>query len=309
MKNIDIIIPCHNEEGNIRRFLEEFDKIVKMEGYIFEFIFVNDGSKDKTIDILKEEAKNNDKVKVIHFSRNFGKEAAMLAGLDYAKGDASIIVDADLEMPLHYILEMLEAWEKGYKLVLTYKANRKKGLSSSLASKFYDVYNKLGDSNILKDALDFQLMDREIVSIISRMREKSRFLKGLTGYLGFDYYVIAVDVVARTSGKSSFSGFRTLFGYAFKSLTAHSVIPLRVAINIAGIIGFISFIYMIYIFSKTIIVGKQVDGYASTIVIMLFLFSIVLFILGIMGYYLGKVYNEVKNRPNYIVDYVIKDDD
>jgi glycosyltransferase involved in cell wall biosynthesis len=306
MKKIDIIVPCHNEAGNIEKFLIEFDDTLKGMQYNFGFIFINDGSSDNTIEILREVALKDERISVIDFSRNFGKEAAMLAGLDYSTGDASIIVDADLEMPLKYIIDLLKAWESGYKLVLTYRSNRKKGLSSSFASKFYDVYNDISDSKILNDALDFQLMDHELVMVMKSMREKTRFLKGLTGYLGYNYKVIPVEMVTRTYGKSSFSGYKTLFGYAFKSIAAHSVVPLRIAMNMGILIGVIALFYMTYVFISTLAFGNPISGWASTVVIMLFLFATVLFTLGIIGYYLGKIYEEVKGRPNYIIDSIIK---
>lgn len=167
--------------------------------YDFEFIFINDGSSDDTFNKLKTNQDNN-MVKVLNFSPNFGKENAMLAGLDYASGDASIFIDADLQMPIKYINEMLMFWQEGYKLVLTYKSNRNKGLKSKLASSYYDVFNKISDHQILKDALDLQLMDKSVVEIMTSISERNRFLKGIMGFIGYNYKVIPVEITERKEG-------------------------------------------------------------------------------------------------------------
>lgn len=301
MKLVSIIIPCHNEEGNITNLMNAFDVTLKDLTVNFEFVFVNDGSKDKTIEMINELAVNDKRVKVIDLSRNFGKEAAILAGMDYCTGDAAIVMDADLQMPVRYIIDFVDLWLKGNKLVLSFKTSREKGLKSKLASKYYDVFNKISDTEILKDALDFQLMDREVVDVICSMRERTRFFKGITGFIGYDYQIIPVEIEQRKSGKSDFSGFRSLFDYAFKSFALHSDAPLRVAIKIGALVAIVSFMYLVYIIIDTLVNGNPTHGYASTITIMLFMFSLLILFLGIIGYYLGLVYNELKQRPNYIV--------
>ncbi|MDF9866679.1 glycosyltransferase involved in cell wall biosynthesis [Bacilli bacterium PM5-3] len=308
-KIVSIIAPCYNEEGNINDFYDELNKQLTPLAYDFEFVFVNDGSKDQTLNILKTLARSDNRIKVVDFSKNFGKEAAILAGLDYASGEAAIIIDADLQMPVTKIKDLIELWQEGNKLVLTYKNERKKGLKSFLATKYYDVYNYLSDDKIIKNALDFQIMDREVIDVICSMRERSRFFKGITGFIGYNYKMIPIEINDRTSGESKFGGFKTLFNYAFRSFAIHSDIPLKIALKIGTVISMVGFIYMLYIFFKTLIKGVDVSGYASLIIVMLFMFGIVLLILGIMGYYIALIYNEVKQRPNYIVNEVIVKDE
>lgn len=300
-KLISLVIPVYNEEGNIERLINSLNEQLPSDVYDFEYILVNDGSKDNSFNVLKEFT-DDSHVKIINFSRNFGKEAAILAGLDHAKGDASIIIDADLQMPISYIDEMLMFWQEGYKLVLTYKTNRDKGLKNKMASKYYDVFNKLSDHHIIKDALDFQLMDKSVVKTIVCMRERNRFLKGITGFIGYNYKIIPVEIVERESGKSSFGNFSTLFSYAFKSFVIHSNVPLKISIITGSIISFVSFLYLIYIIVNTLIGNTAGSGYASLMCVTLFMFGIVLLFLGIIGYYVGFIYDEVKARPNYIIE-------
>ena len=306
MKLVSIVAPCYNEEGSINQFKKELDQELAAIACDFEIIFVNDGSKDDTLSLLREISKSDSRVKVVDFSRNFGKEAAVLAGLDHSTGDATIIIDADLQMPVDKIKDLVELWLEGNKLVLTHRLERVGGIRNNLSMKYYDIYNYISHDKILKNALDFQIMDREVVDVICSMRERARFFKGITGFIGYDYKVIPVEIKERIAGQSSFGGLKGLFNYAFRSFAIHSDAPLKLALRIGIIVSLIGFVYMLYVFFRTLINGTDVDGYASTIVIMLFMFGIVLLILGIMGYYIGLIYNEVKQRPNYIVNEVIK---
>ncbi|MDR3214890.1 MAG: glycosyltransferase family 2 protein [Bacilli bacterium] len=302
MKKVSIIVPCHNEEANINEFIKAINHELFEINVILEIIFINDGSQDQTINKIKALMTSDDRIKAIDFSRNFGKEAAVLAGMDYCQGDAAVVIDADLQIPIRYIKILIELWLEGNKLVLTYKSKRERGIKSSLASKYYDVYNAISDYKILNDALDFQIMDREVIDVICSMRERERFFKGLTGFIGYNYKIIPVDIEQRVAGSSDFSNINKLFNYAFKSIAIHSDIPLRISTRLGIIVSLVGFIYMLYIILSTFIKGVSAPGYASIIVIMLFMFGIVLLILGIIGYYLGLIYNEVKNRPNYIVN-------
>jgi len=302
MKKMSIVIPSYNEEQNIKLIYDELVKLFSEINYNKEFIFVNDGSSDRTIKEIKKISIEDYEVKLIDFSRNFGKEAAILAGLDYASGDCTIIIDADLQMPVGYIVDMIEEWEKGAKLVLTYKERRNSGLKSKLASKYYDVYNKMSDTSILKDALDYQLMDCEIVDVITSMRERQRYFKGLTGFIGYDYVALPVSIDDRQHGESSFSTFKTLFSYAFKSFALHSGQPLIFAIRIGVLLSLFSFILLVYTIAETLIKQSAGSGFATIVSIMLFMFGILFLFLGVMGYYLYMMYTEVKQRPNYIVN-------
>ncbi len=302
MKTINFVIPCYNEEGNIELFYDEVKKIVNNLNYEFTYTFVNDGSSDKTFDELKNLANKDHAVKVINFSRNFGKEAAILAGLDYStQYDASILIDADLEMPLKYAVMMIEYWENGKKLVTTYRDNRRGGIKNNLAKKFYLVYNKLSDSAIEEEALDFQLMDKEIVKEIVKFREYNRFFKGITGYIGYDREVMGISTEVRQNGSSSFGSFSRLFSYAFKGIAVHSTVLLAMSAILGMIMSGIGLLYFIYIVIDKILFSSAVAGWSSLMSIMLIFFGVVLIILGIMGYYIGLIYTEVKHRPIYLV--------
>lgn len=300
MKKIDIIIPCYNEEKNIKLIFDELNKVTEQLEYEFKYLFINDGSKDLTKDEVKKLRPKN-RVKLLDFSRNYGKEAALLAGLDYSDADATIIIDADLQMPVAYILEMIEKWENGTKLVLTSKARRSRGLKSFLAKKYYMVHNSVTHTNILQDALDFQLMDRQVVNSLQLYREKTRFFKGITGSIGYDYEVIKIEIKDRENGSSSFSSFNTLFNYAFVGIAANSTFPLILGVYAGIIVSLSSFLYIIFLITQTLVFGIDVPGYASTISFISFFSGLILIILGIIGYYIGLIYEEVKCRPNYII--------
>lgn len=307
MKLVSIVVPCHNEEGNIDKLYEEFNKVLRQD-VKWEFIFVNDGSKDETVSKIKH-LSSDKRVKLINFSRNFGKEIAMIAGLDHTVGDAAVIIDADLQMPIHYINQFIDEWNKGTKLVLSKKQSRKKGIKSKLASKYYNVYNSMTDDKILKDALDFQLMDRQIIDEICKIREIRRFFKGITGYLGYEYTLIEIEIKDRHDGESDFSSYHSLFKYALNSFVIGSTLPLKLSIIGGIIISCIAFIYMLITIIKTIAFGTDVPGYSSLMVVLLFGFGITYILLGIAGLYIGNIYEQVRRRPLYIVDETINMDE
>lgn len=300
MKKIDIIIPCYNEEENINLLFSELNNIIKDLSYDFEYIFINDGSTDNTVAKIKELQPSN-RVKLLDFSRNYGKESAILAGLDNSTGDAAIIIDADLQMPVSYIIDMIEKWENDVKLVLTTKSRRPHGLKSLLAKKYYKVHNSVTKTNILQDALDFQLMDRQVVESLLLFREKTRFFKGITGTIGYDYEVIQIEIEERKNGASSFSSFNSLFSYAFVGIAANSTLPLILSIYAGILVSICSFIYIIFLILQTIVFGIDVPGYSSTISFISFFSGLILIILGIIGYYIGLIYEETKARPSYII--------
>lgn len=300
MKKISIIIPCYNEQDNILIIYNQLEKLRKKIDVDFDYIFVNDGSKDLTSSKIQE-ISSDIRVKLLDFSRNFGKEAAILAGLDYTTGDAAIVIDADLQMPVHYLNDMIKYWMEGYKLVLTYKKSRRVGLKSYLAKKYYHVYNKITNVEILPDALDFQLMDKEVVNIFVNFREKKRFFKGITGLVGFDYKSISVEIDDRVHGSSNFSSFKQLFSYAITSLAPNSTVPLIISIYIGFITAFIGVIFMGYTIFDVLINNNTGSGYGTIVSLLLFFFGMILIILGVIGYYIGMIYEEVKQRPNYII--------
>lgn len=303
MKKISIIIPCHNEEGNIKHLLEVLEKELTNPEYNFEYLFIDDGSIDDTYQTLLKYSIDNLKVKVICFSRNFGKEAAILAGLDHAvESDCAVLIDADLQMPIRYINEMITLNEAGYSIVLSRRVNRVKNLKGRLAEKYYDVYNKLSHEKIEKDALDFQLMDKNVIKALVDIRERQRFFKGLTGCIGFKRTIIDVHFESRIAGESDFSNIKSLFSYAFMSIAVHSTKLLYFSIVIGIIVSVLGFLYMIFTIANVLIFGVKVSGYASLMSVFLFMGGITLIILGIIGYYIGLIYNETKHRPNYIIE-------
>lgn len=307
MKLVSIIIPCHNEEGNIDKLFAEFNNILRKD-VNWEFIFVNDGSEDNTVAKVKGIAADK-RVKLVDFSRNFGKEIAMIAGLDYATGDAAVIIDADLQMPVRYINDFIDEWNNGTKLVLSKKQGRTKGLKSKLSSKYYTVYNSMTNDKILKDALDFQLMDRQIIDDICKMRELRRYFKGITGYVGYKYSIIEIEIDKRNSGESDFASYKSLFRYAICSFVIGSTLPLKISIIGGTVISFGAFAYMIFTIVNTLTFGIEVPGYSSLMVVLLFGFGITYILIGILGLYIGNVYEEVKGRPLYIVDEVVNIDE
>lgn len=300
---VDIIIPCFNESEVLDIYFIETKKIVsEIYGYEFNFIFVDDGSKDSTVDILKKYAKENECVKYISFSRNFGKESAMYAGLKNSVGDYVLIMDADMQNPPTLIEKMLKAVsEEGYDCC---SANRTRNgdpaLRTYFSRKFYSLINKISEVDMPDGAGDFRMMSRKMVNAIVAMGEVQRFSKGIFSWVGFKTKWIYFENVERAAGQTKWS-FWKLFKYALDGITAFSTFPLRIASFVGCIVSASSFIYLIYIIMKTIISGKDIPGYASTITLILFIGGIIILSCGILGEYISKIYMEVKNRPIYIV--------
>ncbi len=303
MKKINILLPCYNEEENVRLFYTEAQKELGSLEYEFHYTYIDDGSLDNTKNAIQELSQEVDYVHGILFSRNYGKEAAILAGLDNSKSyDACVIIDVDLEMPIRYIKSFIEAWESGHKLVLSKKEARKRGLKSFLASSFYKVYNRLADVELLPDALDFQLLDQQVIHEVCRYREINRFYKGISASVGFNPEVFEIQIDTRIHGESKFSSFSSLFGYAFTSLSNNSTFFLKLALYMGSFISLGSFIYIVYVIAKQLLYGSAVEGWSSLVAIVLFSFGVTLLFLGIIGYYISLLFEEVKNRPKYIVD-------
>ncbi len=304
MKEISIVVPVYNEEGNIKEFYKQVDDFSKKyeAKYNFKFIFVNDGSKDNSHEKILD--LNDTRVEYLKFSRNFGKEAAIIAGLDRAKNsDAATVIDADLEMPIRYIDDMIKIWEDGKKLIIAKKSRRNiSKIKSFLAKKYYVIFKKITKQDIVQDALDFVFMDKQVVEEVVKQREQSRFFKGIISSIGFSYKTIDIEISQRTSGKSSYGTFSSLFKYAFSSLANYTKFPLYLAIYIGFISAIIGFIYGIIIIVQYFIYGVEVAGYSSLMCVMLFFFGIILAFLGIVGYYIGLILDETKKRPLYILD-------
>lgn len=309
-KKISIIVPCYNEEEALPLFYKEIKKIeAKMEYLNFEYIFVNDGSKDKTLEILRKFSKKDDKARYISFSRNFGKEAAMLAGLEYSSGDYVTIMDADLQDPPHLLIEMYNAIEnEGYDCVGTRRVTRKgePPIRSFFARMFYKIINKMSKTEMVDGARDFRLMTRQMVDSILELKEYNRYSKGLFSFVGYKTKWLEYENVERVAGTTKWSFWKLLI-YAFEGIIAFSTVPLVIAAIIGILFFIVSFIMIIVIIAKTLMFGDPVGGWPSLVCIIFFVSGVQLFCLGIIGAYLSKTYLETKKRPIYIVKETEKD--
>jgi len=303
-KVIDIIVPCYNESKTLNLFRTEVQKTVsEIEGYDFKYIFIDDGSQDRTLDIIKGFAADDEQnVRYISFSRNFGKEAAMYAGLKASTGDYAVIMDADLQHPPQLISEMIGKIEMtGADSCAARRVSRKgePKIRSFLARSFYKIMNKFSDIEIVDGVVDFRLMSRQMVKAILSMPERQRFSKGIFAWVGFDTCWIEFENVERIAGESRWSLWK-LMRYAVDGFIDFAVSPLK----FAGVFGFITSvgaaIYLIVEVLKTLILGKDVPGYASTICLILFFGGMIIAILSIIGEYIGRMYIETKDRPIYI---------
>ena len=310
-KLISIVIPCYNEEETIPYFYKEITKISEeINKTNFEFIFVNDGSKDDTLKLLKELSKKDKRVRFVSFSRNFGKEAAMYAGFEYSKGDYVAVMDADLQDPPYLLKEMYKTLENSdYDCVATRRVTRKGEpvIRSFFARCFYKIINKMSKYEMVDGARDYRLMTRQMVDSIISLKEYNRYSKGLFSFVGFNTKWIEYENVNRVAGETKWS-FWKLFKYALEGIVAFSTVPLSFASILGIIFCIISLIFVIVIIVKTLIFGDPTSGWPSLACIILFVSGIQLFCMGIIGQYLAKAYLETKNRPIYIVKETEKDE-
>ena len=303
MEVISIIIPCYNEEDSIPLIYNELKKVSNNMKYDFEFIFVNDGSIDNSLSVLKKLSAKDKQVKYIHFSRNFGKEAAMYAGLSKSKGDYVTIMDADLQDPPSLLPEMLRLIkEEGYDSVGTRRVSRKgePKIRSFFARKFYKIINKLSKIEMVDGARDYRLMTRQMVNSILELKEYNRYSKGLFSFVGYDTKWLEYENIERVAGETKWS-FWKLFKYAIEGIVAFTTTPLTIAAVIGLLFCFVSFIMIIVIIVKTLCFGDPVNGWPSLACIIFFVSGVQLFCTGIIGEYLSKTYLETKKRPIYIV--------
>ena len=309
-KLLSVIVPCYNEQESLPYFYKEIKKVEKKMDYVdFEYIFVNDGSKDKTLDILRDFAKKDKKVRYVSFSRNFGKEAAMLAGLDYSKGDYVTLMDADLQDPPHLLIDMYKGiTEEGFDCVGTRRVTRKGEpvIRSFFARMFYKIINKMSKVEMVDGARDFRLMTRQMVDSILSLKEYNRYSKGLFSFVGYKTKWLEYENVQRVAGSTKWSFWKLLI-YAFEGIIAFSTTPLMIAALVGIIFFIVSFIMIIVIIVRTLTFGDPVSGWPSLVCIIFFVSGVQLFCLGIIGAYLSKTYLETKNRPVYIVKGTEKD--
>ena len=310
MEKISIIVPCYNEEESLPLFYDEICKVSsEFKKVDFEFIFVNDGSRDRTLEIARELSKKDKRVRYISFSRNFGKESAILAGLDYSVGDYVAIMDADLQDPPSLLHEMyIGIKDEGYDCVATRRVSRKgePPIRSFFAKCYYKLINKISKTEIVDGARDYRLMSRQMVDSILSLREYNRFSKGIFSWVGYNTKWLEYKNVERVAGTTKWS-FWKLFLYSLESIVAFSTVPLAVA-SIMGLLFFlVSVIMIIFIIIKTLTIGDPVAGWPSLVCIIFFVSGVQLFSIGVIGQYLSKLYLEVKRRPVYIVKETEKD--
>lgn len=305
---ISIVAAFYNEEASIAAFFGEIERVVRTLDCRVELICVNDGSRDNTLELLRQQLAANGKIRIVNLARNFGKEAAITAGLAHAKGDAVVIIDADLQDPPSLIAAFLAKWREGFDVVYGVRTSRTVDTFTkrTTAGAFYRLFNSMTDVPIPAGAGDFRLLDRRVVDALQALPERNRFMKGLFSWVGFRQVGVEYVREARVAGKSGWSYFR-LLNFAVDGLTSFSILPLRIA-SLAGIIvSLLGFSYAAFLVARTLLYGADVPGYASLMVMMMFLGGIQLICLGVMGEYLGRLYIEAKGRPLYIVADVISD--
>ncbi len=305
MEKISVVVPCYNEEPTITLFYDEITKVSENMEVNFEYIFVDDGSKDKTMDILKELANKDKRVKYIKLSRNFGKEGAMLAGLKLSTGDYVTIMDADLQDPpklLPKMLSILKDEKNDYDCVGTRRVTRKgePPIRSFFARRFYKIINRMSKVEMVDGARDYRLMTRQVVNSILELNEYNRYSKGLFQFVGFNTKWLEYENIERVAGETKWS-FWKLFKYAIEGIVSFSTVPLTMSVTIGLLFCLIAFIMIIFIIVKTLVYGDPVAGWPSLACIVIFASGVQLFSLGILGEYLSKTYLEVKNRPVYII--------
>ena len=304
MDTITIIVPCYNEQEVLEEFHTEVGKVFSaVPDCRFRFLFVNDGSRDGTLGIIRRLAEEDPRVSYISFSRNFGKEAAMLAGLDYAESDAVILMDSDLQHPPELIPEMVRWWRQGYDDVCAKRADRKDEgfVKRHLTNFFYKLLQKCSRTEIQRNVGDFRLLDRRCVAALRLMREGERYTKGMFTWVGFKKKELPFHVRPRAAGKTTWN-YWSLLNLALEGLTSFTTAPLRLASMFGVAVSFLAILYMIYVFVRAMLYGDPVAGYPTLLTVMLCLGGVQLLALGIIGEYLGRVFNESKRRPLYLVD-------
>ncbi len=304
MKKISIIVPAYNEQDSLPFLYERLEKLINsIENYEFEILFVNDGSKDKTLELIKEYREKDNRISYVDFARNFGKETAMIAGLDYATGDAVILIDADLQDPPELIPEMIKYWEEGYDDVYAQRKSRKGEtfLKKFTSKMYYRVLQSLTNVEIQKDTGDFRLLDRRCVNAIKKLRESQRCSKSIFSWIGYKKKAIFYDRDPRVAGKTKWN-YRKLVNLAIDGITSFTTSPLRISTYIAIPTFMALFIYFIYVIAKCIVTGEVIQAFQAIILLVLFFSGIQILLFGIVGEYLGRIFNETKNRPLYLVN-------
>ena len=304
MKKISIIIPAYNEEESLPYLYERLEKLMgEMQNYEFEILFVNDGSRDKTMQIIKEFRQKDERISYVDFSRNFGKEIAMIAGLDYAKGDCVIFMDADLQDPPELIPELVKYWEEGYDDVYARRSSRKgeTWLKKFTSKMYYKVLQSLTRVPIQKDTGDFRLLDRRCVNALRKLRESQRCSKSMFSWIGYNKKEVLYERDPRIAGKTKWN-YRKLIDLAIDGITSFTTSPLRISTYLSIPTFLALFVYFIYVIIKCITQNVAIQAFQAIILLILFFSGIQILLFGIIGEYLGRIFNETKNRPLYFVN-------
>lgn len=304
MKKITILIPAYNEQEALPFLYERVSKIMnEMNNYEFELLFVNDGSKDNTIKEIKELREKDNRISYVDFSRNFGKEIAMIAGLDYATGDCVIIMDADLQDPPELIPQMVELWEQGYDDVYAKRKSRagETWLKKFTSKMYYRVLQSLTKVEIQKDTGDFRLLDKRCVNALKKMRETGRCSKSMFSWIGYNKKEILYDRDPRIAGKTKWN-YKKLIDLAIDGITSFTTSPLRISTYLSIPTFLALFVYFIYVIVKAVVTHTAIQAFQAIILLILFFSGVQIILIGIMGEYLGRIFNESKNRPLYLVN-------
>lgn len=304
MKKVTIIIPAYNEEASLPFLYERIEKLINsIDNYEFEILFVNDGSKDKTIELIKEYREKDSRISYVDFARNFGKETAMIAGLDYATGDCVIFMDADLQDPPELIPEMLKYWEEGYDDVYAKRRSRKgeTWLKKFTSKMYYKVLQHVTKVEIQEDTGDFRLLDRRCVNALKKLRESQRNTKSMFSWIGYKKKEVLYDRDPRVAGSTKWN-YVKLMDLAIDGITSLTTSPLRLSTFIAIPTFIVLFVYFVYVIAKSFIIHEAIQAFQAIILLILFFSGIQILLFGIVGEYLGRIFNETKNRPLYLVD-------
>ncbi len=305
-KLVSILVPCYNEEASLPRLYEEVCRLMDTEtAYEWELFFVNDGSRDRTMEIILQLAEQDQRVAYASLSRNFGKENAMLAGFDHVAGDCMVIMDADLQHPPTLIPEMLKLWEQGYEDVYARRNSRGKesALRRALSLAFYRIISRSARYEVLQNVGDFRLLDRKCITALCNLRESERYTKGMYCWIGFKKTNVTFDTNDRIAGESKWS-YSSLVNLAIEGITSFTTAPLRMASFMGFSVAIGALCYMLWVIVKAIVWGEPVTGYPTIMTVMLFLGAVQLIAIGILGEYVGRIFNETKQRPVYVISHL-----
>lgn len=300
-----IVGPVYNEEGNLTALYEQVQQTMDQTGEAWELILINDGSRDRSADLMRDLHQHDSRVKNVYFAKNFGHQLAVTAGLDYTQGDAVIIIDTDLQDPPEVILQMIDKWREGYEVVFAVRAERQgeTWFKKTTAKLFYRLIHRITDMDIPVDTGDFRLMDRKVVNTLRRMRERHRFIRGMTSWVGFQQVGVTYVRQQRQAGETKYT-FRKMLKFALDAITGFSYFPLQLATYVGfSIAGLSTLAALAVVYSRLFTPDRPFLGQATTLVTVLFLGGVQLITLGIIGEYLGRIYDEVKGRPLYIVSH------